>query len=224
MILIDGSTFRQVVLHTHCARNTIVFGWHFTIYSKCGISTLCLMGIICTRCTINNTCVSYGKLPGVITSSYLNSNKVLFVRWSIDCFVMRRLRGRVVDSFGNTYLIFIMVFSWQTNSPTSNVIRFRKEKERTPDTTNFITFRLSNHIFTSSRSQCSQTYILKQTWQTIHDNAREFPLFIFINDRRLSANPCGTLPCPTGNLIWNIYRSDRRDPNYEFKMLLPTFA
>lgn len=168
MILIDGSTFRQVVLHTHCARNTIVFGWHFTIYSKCGISTLCLMGIICTRCTINNTCVSYGKLPGVITSSYLNSNKVLFVRWSIDCFVMRRLRGRVVDSFGNTYLIFIMVFSWQTNSPTSNVIRFRKEKERTPDTTYHIS-TLESHFYIFPISMLpnihSKTDMTNYTWQ-----------------------------------------------------------
>ena len=139
------------------------------------MSTSCSMVIIRTRCTMNNTCVSHVLFHGLITSSYLNYFKE---SWSSDCFVMRRLWvGWKLDSCGNSYFISLTVWSRQTNSPTSNVIRFRNEKEHTRHN------QLSSHVdlritflITSSRSERLQfIYIPKQKWQTRQYTSREFP-------------------------------------------------
>ena len=87
----------------------------------------------------NKYCFPYRKLNWWIKSSSLNRRNALFIRWWLvhRWFRLSASAESGEQGFGDTYLIFIMVFSWQTYARNWKDLKFRTANEKSTLNTQF---------------------------------------------------------------------------------------
>ena len=88
----------------------------------------------------NKYCFPYRKLNWWIKSSSLNRRNALFIRWWLvhRWFRLSASAESGEQGFRDTYLIFIMVLSWQTYGRNWNDLKFRTANDKFHDHSQFV--------------------------------------------------------------------------------------